>query len=111
MFFIFAIISFSIAYKRAKVTGRNGFIWGIFAAATFIATGLTFTFGVGVILGIGIELWNWRESIVEGVSIIGAIVSVIASFATTWLILRHLNKVPEESLAKPPLPPIFEQKD
>lgn len=111
MFFVFAIISFSIAYKRAKATGRNGYIWGIIAAAIFIGTGLSITFGIGVFLGMGMEFWNWSESTVESYSAVGAIVSVIASFGTTGLILRHLNKIPEESSAEPPSPPVFEQKD
>ena len=111
MFFVFAIISYSIAYKRAKATGRNGYIWGIIATTVFIVTGFTITFGIGVFLGMGIELWNWSENIVESYSVIGTIVAVVASFGTTWLILRHLNKVPEESLPEPPPPPVFEQKD
>ena len=110
MFFAFAIISFSIAYKRAEAIGRNGYIWGIIAAAVFICTDFTIPFGIGIFFRIGIEFWNWSESFVENYSIVFAIVGLFASFGTTWLILRHLNKIPEESFPEPPPPPVFEQK-
>jgi len=109
MFFVFAIISFSIAYRRAKAAGHNGYLWGIVAATTFIATGLSLTIGFSVFLGIGIELWGWSEKAAETYSVIGAIISVIASFGTTWLILRKLNETSKETLSEPPPPPTFKQ--
>ena|SRR4028118_1419861 len=110
MFFVFAILSFSIAYRRAKATGRNGTLWGIIATVVFIGTGLSLSFGISVFLGIGLEIWNWSESVVKTFSIIGGIIPLVFSFVTTWLILRYLNQAPEETFADPPLPPIFEQK-
>ena len=109
MFFVFAIISFSIAYRRAKATGRSGYLWGIIATATFIATGLSLTFGFSIFLGMGIELWGWSENTVETYTVISAIISFVASFGTTWLILRKLRETSEEILSKPPPPPTFEQ--
>ncbi|MCY7348058.1 MAG: hypothetical protein LH614_17840 [Pyrinomonadaceae bacterium] len=108
MFFVFAIISFSIAYRRAKATGRSGYLWGIIATATFIGTGLSLTFGFSVFLGMGIEL-GWSENTLETYTIICAITSMVASFGTTWLILHKLNETSEETLSEPPPPPTFNQ--
>ena len=109
MFFVFAIISFSIAYRRAKAIGRNGYLWGVIAAATFILTGISLTFGFRIFLGIGIELWNWSKNTIEAYTIISAIISMATSFGTTWLILRKLREPSKEILSKPPPPPTFEQ--
>jgi hypothetical protein len=110
MFFIFAILSFSIAYKRAKATGRNGILWGIIASVVFAGTGLSLSSGMSILLGIGLEIWGWSETVVTTLSIIGGIISVVLSFVTTWLILRYLNRTYEETFLEPPLQPIFEQK-
>jgi len=97
MFFVFAIISFSIAYKRASSNGRNGYFWGLIASIVFILTGLSISFGVGVFVGIGIEAWNWQPNVVDFISITGSVIAVIASFSTTWLIFRFLGSSKEES--------------
>ncbi len=111
MFFVFAVISAGIAFSRARATGCNGYLWAFIAAVVFVGTGLSFTFGFSLFLEVGREFWNWSEGVIENYSIIGAILSVIASFGTTWLILRKFNKVPEKTFTEPPLPPIFERKD
>ena len=109
MFFVFAIISFSIAYRRAKAIGRSGYLWGVIAAATFILTGISLTFGCRIFLGVGTELWSWSKNTVEIYIIISSIISWVASFGTTWLILRKLRKTSKEILSKSPPPPTFEQ--
>ena len=110
MFFVFTIISFSIAYRRAKATGRNSVLWGIIAALVFAATGLSFSFGMSFLLAIGLEIWDWSETTVTTFSIISGIISLVLSFVSTWVILSYLNQNPEETIAEPSPPPIFEQK-
>lgn len=111
MFCAFAIIAFSIAYNRAKESGRNGYAWGIIIAIVFICTDFTIPFGIRIFLEIGIEFWDFSEHFVESYSIVISIIGLFASFGTTGLLLRHIKKVPEESFDKPPPPPIFDTKD
>lgn len=80
MFFIFAIISFSIAYRRASSNGRNGYLWGLIASVAFILSGLSISFGIGVFIGFGIEVWNWQQDTVDIITITGSVLAVIVSF-------------------------------
>jgi hypothetical protein len=103
---IFALISAWLAYKRAKANNRNAILWAFIAAATFLGTQLIVSVGCGIILGIGIQLFGWSDSVFETYNLPITIVAVIASFGTTWLLLRYLDKIPEEEgFIPPPSPP------
>ena len=103
---LFAIITAWLAYKRAKENGRNGILWAIAGAGTFIATQLAVSFGIGIILGLGVKLWGWSEAVYDHYTVPITIVAIIASFITSWLLLRYLDKAPaEESFTQPPPPP------
>ncbi len=105
---IFAIISAWLAYKKAKDTNRNAILWAVIAAVTFIATQLLVQLGFGMLLGIFIELRGWSPEIVETYSIPITIIAVIISFISTWLVLRYIDKMPEEEMyVSPPPPPKF----
>ena len=107
---IFAIISAWLAYKKAKAANRNAILWAIIAAATFIGTQLIIQFGFGILLGLGINFLGWSESILDTYSIPITILAVIVSFGSTWLVLRYLDKIPEDEVfVQPPPPPNFNQ--
>lgn len=105
---IFAIISAWLAYKKAKAANRNAILWAVIAAATFIGTQLIIQFGFGILLGLGINFLGWSENVLETYNIPIMILAVIVSFGSTWLVLRYLDKMPEEeSFVSPPPPPNF----
>lgn len=108
---IFAVISAWLAYKRAKIAGRNAIGWAAIAAAVFIGTQLAVQFGIGIFLGVGIAAFGWSNTILETYSIPATILAIIASFGTTWLVLRYLDKIPEDeaSFSAPPAPPTFDR--
>lgn len=109
---IFAIISAWLAYKRAKATGRNAILWAFIAAAVFIGTQLVIQFGLGVLLGLGVEILSWSEQTLNIYAILITIFAIIASFGTTWLVLRYLDKVPgAETFSSPPPPPEFDKNN
>ena len=110
---IFALISAWLAYKKAKAASRNAILWALIAAGTFIGTQLIITFGAGIILGLGVELFGWSDSIFDAYSIPITVLAVIASFGSTWLVLRYLDKIPEEEIfmTPPPPPTNFDQKN
>jgi membrane protein insertase Oxa1/YidC/SpoIIIJ len=103
---IFAIISAWLAYKKAKATNRNALLWAFIAAATFIGTQLVTTFALGVALGLGIGFFGWSPDILDSYNIPITILAVVTSFGSTWLVLRYLDKIPEEqTFTEPPPPP------
>lgn len=109
---IFAILSAWLAYKKARDTGRNAILWAAIAAATFVGTQLLIQFGIGIFLGLGIGAFGWSESVLETYSIPATIVAVIASLGGTWLVLRYLDKVPEDEIQNaPPPPPNFDRNN
>lgn len=104
---IFALITAWLAYKRAVQNGRNGILWALAGAGVFIGTQLAVTFAIGIFLGIGMGLFDWSESIFDDYSFLISAVGVVASFISSWLLLRYLDKVPDEGFEKPPAPPQF----
>ena len=108
---ILALITAWLAYKRAKENGRNAVLWAIAGAATFIGTQLAVSFGIGIFFGFGVALFNWSENVVDDYVVPITVIAIIASFLTSWLLLRFLDKAPaEESFLPPPPPPNFDNK-
>ena len=109
---IFAILSAWLAYKKAKAANRNGILWAIIAAGTFIGTQLLIQFGFGILIGLGIRFRGWSAALLDTYSIPITIVAVIISFGSTWLVLHYLDNLPEEEIfAAPPPPPDFSGKN
>lgn len=106
---LFAIVAAWLAYRKAKETGRNAIKWAFIAVAVFVGTQLIVGLAVGIMLGLGIVLFGWSQEIAEKVYTIPAnIIAIFASFGTTWLLLRYLDKIPEEdTFVTPPPPPNF----
>jgi Na+/citrate or Na+/malate symporter len=102
---ILVILAAIMAYRKALATERNGWKWAGITSGAFIATQLVIQFGGGVLLGLGIAFAGWSENVLDTYNIIITIISVIASFIVMWLILRYLDKVPEEQVFTPPPPP------
>lgn len=104
---IFAIITAWLAYKRAKENGRSGVLWAIAGAATFIGTQLLVYMAVGIILGLGVAVRGWSETLYDDFAVPIAIIAIIASFGASWLLLRYLDKPSAEENFVPPPPPDF----
>lgn len=103
---IFAIISAWLAYKKAKDTGRSGILWAFIAAATFIGTQLVVALIFGILLGLMLAFMQKTEEDFDKFQIIVTILAVVVSFGTTWLVLKYLDRVPQEaSFTTPPPPP------
>lgn len=106
---LLAIIAAVLAYRKAKETGRNAIPWAIAGAAVFIGTQFLVSFAIGMFLGIGQLLWGWSDAIYDTIELPGTIVAIAASFFTSWLLLRYLDKNPEDAAfdSPPPPPPTF----
>jgi hypothetical protein len=110
---IFAIVAAVLAYRRANENGRNGLLWALAAAGVFIGAQLIVSTGAGVLMGFGVALFGWDESIFNDNLYIGPItvVAIGASVFATWLLLRYLDKpiVEPQTSAEPPPPPVFDK--
>ena len=103
---IFAIISAFLAYRKAKDNGRNGWLWALIAAATFIGTQFVVALALGIFLGIILGVTGRTEEDVKMAELAITALAIVLSFVTTWLLLRYLDKAPqEEVLITPPPPP------
>lgn len=105
---VFALITAWLAYKRAKATQRSGIVWAVIGAAVFIGTQLLVSLGCGIALGLGVELLGWSETVYDNWTMPITIIAIAASFATSWLLLRYLDKIPQAGTGDvPPPPPNF----
>jgi len=103
---IFAIISAFLAYRKAKDTGRNGWLWAFIAAITFIGTQFVAAIVLGIGFGIILGLMGRSEEEFKMAELAITALAVVLSFVTTWLLLRYLDKVPQpDSFTAPPPPP------
>lgn len=110
-YMIFAIIAAIVAYRRAKYNGRNGWAWAAAAAGVFIGAQWIVSIGAALILGIGVALFGWDESVLDDTLFIGpvTVVAIGASILATWILLRYLDRpvTDEQSDLPPPPPPTF----
>jgi len=106
---ILFILAAYFAYKKAKSTGRNGFLWALITAGIFIGTQFFVALGIGLSLAIGVEIFGWSETVYEDFNFLITAVSIVASFGSLWLVFRYLDKIPgEETFTSPPPPPTFD---
>ena len=108
---IFALITAWLAYKKAKETERSyPILWAFAGIGIFIGTQLLITLGIGVFLAVGVEFWNWSETVYDSYDFPITAFAVVASFAASWLFLKFLDKAPQNfSLNEPPPPPNFDE--
>lgn len=109
---ILFIIAAFMAYKKASLTGRSGILWAFITAAVYIGTQLILALGIGLFLGIGVELFGWSETIYEDWNLLVTALCIVASFGAVWLIFRYLDKAPPEEIfvsPPPPPPPTFDE--
>jgi ABC-type nitrate/sulfonate/bicarbonate transport system permease component len=102
---ILVIVAMILAYNKAKATDRNAWKWAFITGGAFIGTQIILGFGIGIILGIAQAAFDWSDSVLDTYSIFVTIIAIVASFVVMWLILRYLDKVPEEQPFTPPPPP------
>lgn len=107
---ILFILAAFFAYKKAQSTGRSGILWAFITAAVYIGTQLLLALGIGLFLGIGIELFGWSETLYDDWNLPITAVCIVASFGAVWLVFRYLDKVPEEEIIVSPPPPNFDGK-
>ena len=108
---ILFILAAFMAYKKAKSTGRSGVLWALITAGVYIGTQLLFALGIGLFLGIGVELFGWSETVYDDWNLLITAVCIIAAFGGVWLVFRYLDKLPaEETFVSPPPPPTFDGK-
>jgi hypothetical protein len=116
---ILAIVVAIWAYRRANENGRNGIIWAIAAAATWVGTQLIVSAGAGVAAAIGIEFLGWPEYLYDD-SVFTVAVTILAiamSILSTWLLFRFVLNKPVGADAihvgtseAPPPPPTFDRE-
>jgi hypothetical protein len=105
---LLAILFAYFGYKKANDSGRNGILWGFIALAVFIGSQLIVGLLLGIALGIGVAALGWSESIFVDYDILFRIVGIIAGIIGGYLVLKYLDRIPQDdSYNAPPPPPNF----
>ena len=106
---LLAILAFYWGYKKAKRTGRNAALWSVICGFTFIGIQLGVSLTIGIVIGVGSQVWGWDESIADRYSLLWMLVSFVPSFIALWLLFNYLDRIPDEPIqSAPPPPPTFE---
>jgi Na+/glutamate symporter len=107
---ILAIVFAYLAYQKATATEKNGWKWAAIVAGAFIGTQLAIQLGIGILIGIYATINNTDvDKLVDSYWLVPTIVSIGLSILVGWILLRYLDKVPEEqNYTNPPQPPHFE---
>ena len=107
---ILAIVFAILAYQKAKASGRSGWLWAFIALAVYIGVQLLAGLAIGVLLGIGVAVMGWPESVFTAYEIVINIVAIVGAIVASWLLLKYLDRVPDEQpmmMPPPPPPPTF----
>lgn len=105
---LLAILAAYFGYKKAKATGRNGFLWAAISVGAFIGTQFLFAIAVGfaVMAASGFEVPD--NDPLQGSETAIGFAAIVPSVAVVWLIFRYLDRLPpEEETDGPPPPPTF----
>jgi hypothetical protein len=105
---LLAILFAYFGYKKAKDSGRNGFLWAFIALAAFIGSQFLVGILIGLGMGIGIAFLGWSESVFESYDILVRILAIIAGILGGYLVLKYLDRIPQDdNYTAPPPPPDF----
>lgn len=109
---LLAIFAFYFGYKKGRDSGRNGILWAFICGLTFIGVQLLVAFGFGLVMGLGVELWGWKESIYDDFAFVTTVVSIGASVLSLWILFKFLDRIPiEDPSIAPPPPPTFSDNE
>lgn len=105
---LLAILAGYFGYKKAKATGRNGFLWAAICVGAFIGSQTVFAIAVAfaILAASGFEgpdgiSTSRNESIITIAAIVPSIIALL-------LIFRYLDRLPQnDETAGPPPPPTF----
>lgn len=105
---VVAILVAWLAYKRANEAGKNGILWAILAAGSFIVTQIIVVLGIGIIIGLGIAAFGWSEELLSSYEIVVTIIAAVISFGVAYLVIKLAERNPvEENMNMPPPPTDF----
>ena len=109
---ILLLLAIWYGYKKARDTGRNAFLWAAISGGVFLGIQFGVALALGVLAGVGQELWGWEIDEKGGFNIVVSLIAVVLSIIGLMLVFRYLDKVPDEGpVESPPPPPTFNEND
>ena len=105
---LLAILAFWWGYKKGRDSGRNAILWSVICGGTFIGIQLAVGLGVGILIGVGTQVWGWDANALDKFSILISIASVIPAVIVLMIMFKYLDRIPDEPvMTAPPPPPKF----
>jgi len=80
-------------------------LWTVATAVVFFVVQLAVGFGIGLFLGLGIQLWGWSPTLIEDYQFGFGLIGLIPAFILVWLIWRHVNVIRDDGVTPEPPPP------
>ena len=109
---LLAILAFYFGYKKGRDSGRSGILWAFICGLSFIGVQLLVAIGFGFFIGLGVELWGWKETLYDDLTWVITLVSIGASIVSLLILFRYLDKVRDVDVQQePPPPPSFNQSE
>lgn len=109
---LLTIFAIWFGYKKARDSGRNGILWGAICGGVFIGTQFMVAIGAGIFIGIGVEMWGWKETLYDDMSWVITLASIVASIVALLIVFKFLDRIPDDDPpVTPPPPPTFENND
>ncbi len=102
---ILAILFAVLGYRKAGETGRNKALWAVLMVVIFIGVQAFAGIVLGVVIAVGIEMFEWSETIFDDYYWPISIAGVSISAAVCWGVLFLLGRTAKEDRIGAPPPP------
>ena len=93
---IFIVITSIFIYRTARDNGYNAVLWTVAAVSGFIVIQVAIGLFAGVLLGIGMALWDWPSTLFEDYAFLIGLVSLIPSVGFILIIWKYVNRIRDD---------------
>ena len=95
---IFIIVTAVLIYRSARDNGYNAVLWTIAAVVGFIVIQITVGLFAGIVLGIGMAVWNWPPTLFDDYALLIGLLSLIPSVGFVLIIWKYVNRIRDDHI-------------
>ena len=95
---IFIIVSAILIYRTARDNGFNSLLWTLAAVAGYIGIYVGVSFFFGILIAVGIEFWDWPQTVLNDYSFFIGLAALIPSVGFVWIIWRYVNRIRDDHI-------------
>ena len=103
---VFIIVTAILIYRSARENGYNAVLWTVAAVLGFIGIQVAIGLFLGVLLGIGMAVWNWPSTMLEDYAFAIGLLSLIPAAGFVLIIWKYVNRIRDDYTPIPKKSPI-----